>query len=211
LVANREDDNPTSTTRGTLRLEDNGKAIEDKRFRVLKAHATELMIKSSGRQIRCNHCKACVIAKVSVLDQSRCKKWKDVKSLTETILAHDESTGCKRKNGFSLFYGFDTSLPGRHNTYRSGSSHTDFYQNCDGSSGAKSEGEFQYASLYMRNDPSMDPALLGLLSVDQVINRVRPVACALHMVYISNRESLPPLDYIRTPGKRAAPARTLRI
>ena len=40
LVSNRKDDAPVQLTKGTLRPTDEGKAIDDKRFRALKSHAT---------------------------------------------------------------------------------------------------------------------------------------------------------------------------
>lgn len=96
LVAARSADVPTQVISGTLRKGIYGKAIDDVRFKSMQASTTEVMMLNSGKRIYCSKhgCPSCIVADVRSMNQANCKSFSEVKSLTESTMAHDEIAGC---------------------------------------------------------------------------------------------------------------------
>jgi len=159
LVANKEDDKPTQLLTGAINKGTKAQAMDDNRFIALKKIATQLMMTTPStakpNAIHCNKCATCLIADVASLNQANCKKFSKVKSLAETKMAHDETSGCGVSGGdYSLFYGVGEGSPGRHNYFSSLSAklgtNGKWLKKCGGSSVSGAYMEFKTTSLYVK-------------------------------------------------------------
>ena len=148
LVMDREDETPTELIEGTLLPGDHGKALDDGRFAAIRQGASEALMLSSGSQIHCSGCSQCIVAGIETLNSANCKAFSAVTSLAETVMAHNENSGCGVSGGdYSLFFGVNEDNPGRHN-YFSSVSDVNLYRACDASTASTGEyGEFQYAAM----------------------------------------------------------------
>ena len=99
LVMNRKDDVKTTLTTGRLGHGDAAKAIDDKRFKSLQATSIEVMALNYGKKLGRGKGSRCIVADVGAMNRANCKAFSDVKSLTETKMAHDETNGCSVSGG----------------------------------------------------------------------------------------------------------------
>jgi hypothetical protein len=162
LVMDREDETPTELIEGTLLPGNHGKAFDDGRFNAIRQGASEAMMLSSGTQIYCTQipCSQCIVASIETLNAANCKAFSDVTSLAETVMAHDENSGCGVSGGdFSLFFGVgQDNADGHfvdhhdddtgHHNYFSSTSDRKLYRTCDAEAlSSGDDGEFQYAAI----------------------------------------------------------------
>eukprot|EP01047_Picozoa_sp_COSAG01_P049104 COSAG01_NODE_4835_length_4701_cov_53.093003_1_plen_223_part_10 len=156
LVANKEDDRPTTISSGSVTPSTMASAITNERFRAMRKITTQLMVTtpstSAPNAIHCSGCQACFTADVSTLNAANCKKFSQVQSLSETRLAHDESSGCGNGgDDYSYFYGLAPNDPKRHNYFSAKSSKkSSWLKSCSGVGMANSYAEFKHTSLYMK-------------------------------------------------------------
>ena len=148
LVMDREDEMPTELIEGRLAAGDHGKAFDDGRFAAIRQSASQALMISSGTEIHCSGCSKCIVADIETLNAANCKPFTDVSSLSETVMAHDENSGCGVSGGdYSLFFGVNEDNAGRHN-YFSSVSDLKLYRACDAADASSGEyGEYTYAAM----------------------------------------------------------------
>jgi hypothetical protein len=153
---NREDDKPTKLTSGRLSKSMRASAITDQRFKALQTSAIEVMVLSSGRLITGSRQNSCIVADVGTMNHANCKAFSDVKSLTETMMAHDEKAGCSGSGSdYSLFYGtpYSGKTKGgvrRHNYFSNLA--MPIFRPCGASLPTQTWNEYQYTSMYLRSE-----------------------------------------------------------